>query len=123
MSFSDNNDENNNLLQIKADSSSVSSDPSLPPASESVKATLTDTTQSMQPSTSQTAACSSTPSTPGTGQLPVGSQALRDLMELAEDGMTLTQCGYTSSGFNKGKRHQHLVQMSPAQLQNYYYYF
>ncbi|XP_008315696.2 structure-specific endonuclease subunit SLX4 isoform X3 [Cynoglossus semilaevis] len=89
--------------EIKADSSSVSSDPSLPPASESVKATLTDTTQSMQPSTSQTAACSSTPSTPGTGQLPVGSQALRDLMELAEDGMTLTQCGYTSSGFNKDK--------------------
>ncbi|XP_005806582.2 structure-specific endonuclease subunit SLX4 isoform X1 [Xiphophorus maculatus] len=37
---------------------------------------------------------SSSPSTPGTGELHVGSQALRDLMELAEDGMTLTQYGY-----------------------------
>ncbi|KAM4750380.1 structure-specific endonuclease subunit SLX4 isoform 2-T2 [Anableps anableps] len=37
---------------------------------------------------------SSALSTPGTGELHVGSQALRDLMELAEDGMTLTQYGY-----------------------------
>lgn len=45
---------------------------------------------------SQTA--SSSPSTPGTGELHVGSQALRDLMELAEDGMTLTQYGYADKG-------------------------
>ncbi|XP_016521835.1 structure-specific endonuclease subunit SLX4 isoform X1 [Poecilia formosa] len=42
------------------------------------------------PSCSQT----SSPSTPGWGELHVGSQAIRDLMELAEDGMTLTQYGY-----------------------------
>ncbi|XP_061577384.1 structure-specific endonuclease subunit SLX4 [Cololabis saira] len=48
------------------------------------------------PSCSQTASCPSAPSTPGAGQLPVGSQALRDLMELAEDGMTLTQYGYSA---------------------------
>lgn len=28
--------------------------------------------------------------------LPVGSQTLRDVMDLAEEGMTLTQCGGTS---------------------------
>nr|XP_029134613.1 structure-specific endonuclease subunit SLX4-like isoform X2 [Labrus bergylta] len=59
---------------------------------------LTGTRASVLPSSSQTASDSLTPSTPGTGALPVGSQALRDLMELAEDGMTLTQCGYTASG-------------------------
>ncbi|KAM7393904.1 hypothetical protein PAMP_020740 [Pampus punctatissimus] len=51
-----------------------------------------------------TASSSPAPSTAGTGQLPVGSQALRDLMELAEDGMTLTQCGYTAPGTAKDKR-------------------
>ncbi|XP_015228098.1 PREDICTED: structure-specific endonuclease subunit SLX4 [Cyprinodon variegatus] len=45
------------------------------------------------PSCSQ--AASSAPSTPGTGGLSVGSQALQDLMDLAEDGMTLTQYGYS----------------------------
>ncbi|XP_031144839.2 structure-specific endonuclease subunit SLX4 isoform X2 [Sander lucioperca] len=44
-------------------------------------------------SSSQTA-----PSTPGTGQL------LMDLMELAEDGVTLTQYGHTASGPDKDKR-------------------
>ncbi|MEQ2290737.1 hypothetical protein AMECASPLE_006119 [Ameca splendens] len=43
------------------------------------------------PSCSQTV--SSGPSTPGTGELHVGSQALRDLVELTEDCMTLTQYG------------------------------
>ncbi|XP_035492415.2 structure-specific endonuclease subunit SLX4 isoform X2 [Scophthalmus maximus] len=64
------------------------------------------TTASVPPPSSQTAASSSSsaPSTPGTGQLPVGSQALWDLMELAEDGMTLTQCGYTTSGPDKNKQ-------------------
>ncbi|XP_072240602.1 structure-specific endonuclease subunit SLX4 [Leuresthes tenuis] len=57
---------------------------------------VTGTRVSVLPSCSQTASCSSAPSTPGTGQLPVGSQALRDLMELAEDGMTLTQYGYSA---------------------------
>ncbi|XP_078134693.1 structure-specific endonuclease subunit SLX4 [Sander vitreus] len=51
------------------------------------------TRASMLPSSSQTA-----PSTPGTGQL------LMDLMELAEDGVTLTQYGHTASGPDKDKR-------------------
>ncbi|XP_035034156.2 structure-specific endonuclease subunit SLX4 [Hippoglossus stenolepis] len=59
---------------------------------------------SILPSSSQTAASSSAPSTPGTGQHPVGSQALRDLMELAEDGMTLTQCRYMTSGSDKNEQ-------------------
>ncbi|XP_053182838.1 structure-specific endonuclease subunit SLX4 [Scomber japonicus] len=59
---------------------------------------VTKTQPSVTPSSSQTAASSPAPSTPGTGQLAVGSQVLRDLMELAEDGMTLTQCGYTAPG-------------------------
>nr|XP_046263799.1 structure-specific endonuclease subunit SLX4 isoform X2 [Scatophagus argus] len=58
------------------------------------------TRSSIVPSSSQSAASSPAPSTPGTEQLPVGSQILQDLMELAEDGMTLTQCGYTASGPN-----------------------
>ncbi|XP_037546087.1 structure-specific endonuclease subunit SLX4 [Nematolebias whitei] len=51
---------------------------------------------SVLPTCSQMTSCSSASSTPGAGQLPVGSQALRDLMDLAEDGMTLTQYGYTA---------------------------
>uniref|UniRef100_A0A3B4U380 Structure-specific endonuclease subunit SLX4 n=1 Tax=Seriola dumerili TaxID=41447 RepID=A0A3B4U380_SERDU len=74
---------------------------SLQPVSEGTPVTGTRT--SILPSSSQTAASSPAPSTPGTGQTPVGSQALRDLMELAEDGMTLTQCGYTTSGPDKNK--------------------
>ncbi|KAM9363639.1 structure-specific endonuclease subunit SLX4 [Symphorus nematophorus] len=58
---------------------------------------VTGTRASVLPSSSPA------PSTPGTGQLPVGSQTLRDLMELAEDGMTLTQCTYTASGPDKEK--------------------
>ncbi|XP_055365067.1 structure-specific endonuclease subunit SLX4 isoform X2 [Betta splendens] len=50
----------------------------------------------------QTVSYSSPPSTPGTR--PVSSQALLDLMELTEDGMTLTQCGYTAFEHNKGVR-------------------
>ncbi|MEQ2184373.1 hypothetical protein GOODEAATRI_007213, partial [Goodea atripinnis] len=48
------------------------------------------------PSCSQTV--SSGPSTPGTGELHVGSQALRDLVELTEDCMTLTQYGCSDKG-------------------------
>lgn len=59
---------------------------------------------SVPPSCSQTA--SSAPSTPHTGELNVGSQALRDLMELAEDGMTLTQYGYA----DKAKRLSGFIQ-------------
>ncbi|CAB1443228.1 unnamed protein product [Pleuronectes platessa] len=62
------------------------------------------TSSSILPSSSQTAASSSAPSTPGTGQHPVGSQALRDLMELAEDGMTPTQCRYMTSGSDKNEQ-------------------
>ncbi|XP_029949241.1 structure-specific endonuclease subunit SLX4 [Salarias fasciatus] len=50
------------------------------------------------PSCGAEASMRPSPSTPGTGQLLVGSQALQDLMELAEDGMTLTQCGYDGKG-------------------------
>ncbi|XP_041789360.1 structure-specific endonuclease subunit SLX4 isoform X2 [Chelmon rostratus] len=69
-------------------------EPSVQSASEG--APVTRTTASILPSSSQTAAAST-----GTEQLPVGSQTLRDLMDLAEDGMTPTQCGYPTSGPNK----------------------
>uniref|UniRef100_A0AAV2LMN1 Structure-specific endonuclease subunit SLX4 n=1 Tax=Knipowitschia caucasica TaxID=637954 RepID=A0AAV2LMN1_KNICA len=54
--------------------------------------------------------CSSPLSTPGPGrQIPGGSQALQDLMDLAEDGMTLTQYGYSTTELTKdqqsGKKH------------------
>ncbi|KAM9314812.1 structure-specific endonuclease subunit SLX4 [Pholidichthys leucotaenia] len=48
----------------------------------------------IQTSSSKMMSCS--PALSPSGQLSVGSQALRDLMDLAEDGMTLTQCGYTT---------------------------
>ncbi|CAI5679658.1 unnamed protein product [Oreochromis niloticus] len=51
---------------------------------------------SILPSSAKTASCSPAPSTPGTGQLSVSSQVLRDLMDLADEGMTLTQYGYTA---------------------------
>ncbi|XP_018535260.1 structure-specific endonuclease subunit SLX4 isoform X4 [Lates calcarifer] len=75
---------------------------SLQPVSEGTP--VTRTRSSILPSSAQTVASSPAPSTPGTGQLPVGSQTLRDLMEVAEDGMTLTQCGYTTSGPDKDKQ-------------------
>ncbi|KAK2815887.1 hypothetical protein Q5P01_026354 [Channa striata] len=75
----------------------------LQPVSEGIPET--QTTASVLPSSSQTSVpCSSAPCTPGTRQLQVGSQALQDLMELAEDGMTLTQCGYTASDADKDKQ-------------------
>ncbi|CAN9510086.1 unnamed protein product [Ophioblennius macclurei] len=54
------------------------------------------------PSCGTEASIQPSPSTPGTEQIVVGSQALRDLMELAEDGMTLTQCGYDGKGQQVG---------------------
>nr|XP_020444795.1 structure-specific endonuclease subunit SLX4-like [Monopterus albus]XP_020444797.1 structure-specific endonuclease subunit SLX4-like [Monopterus albus] len=77
---------------------------SVQPVSEGSPVTKTRT--SILPSSSQTAAASCSPAlpTPETKQLPVGSQALRDLMELAEDGMTLTQCGFSASGPDKDKQ-------------------
>ncbi|XP_056135706.1 structure-specific endonuclease subunit SLX4 [Lampris incognitus] len=54
------------------------------------------------PSSSQMAS-SSTPSTPGAGSLLGGSQALNDLMELADEGMTFTQLGYAGPGPPKDK--------------------
>ncbi|KAM9856957.1 structure-specific endonuclease subunit SLX4 [Aulostomus maculatus] len=54
--------------------------------------TSVPTTQTSILPSSQMASCSPAPSSLEAGQLSVGSQALRDLMELAEDGMTLTQC-------------------------------
>lgn len=47
---------------------------------------------------SQTVASSSGPE-----PLPLGSQVLQDLMELAEDGMTLTQCGFTPTHCEGGE--------------------
>ena len=90
--------------QADAASSSTSNKPELSVQAVGEGTLVTGTRVSALPSCSQTASCSSAPSTPGTGQLPVGSQALRDLMELAEDGMTLTQYGYSA----KGKTHRHV---------------
>ncbi|XP_029366865.1 structure-specific endonuclease subunit SLX4 [Echeneis naucrates] len=59
----------------------------------------TEPTSSRLPSSSQPA-----PSTPETGQVSVGSRTLQNLMELAEDGITLTQHGYTSTGPDKNKQ-------------------
>ncbi|XP_055013926.1 structure-specific endonuclease subunit SLX4 isoform X2 [Boleophthalmus pectinirostris] len=53
---------------------------------------------------SQTGHSSLAVSTPGTGQLPGCSQALQDLMELAEDGMTLTQYGFSTTEFTKDQQ-------------------
>ncbi|XP_053275351.1 structure-specific endonuclease subunit SLX4 [Pleuronectes platessa] len=78
------------------------SESSLRPLTEGTP--VAGTSSSILPSSSQTAASSSAPSTPGTGQHPVGSQALRDLMELAEDGMTPTQCRYMTSGSDKNEQ-------------------
>ncbi|XP_047433187.1 structure-specific endonuclease subunit SLX4 isoform X2 [Mugil cephalus] len=47
-------------------------------------------------SSSKVTSCSPAASTPGTTQLPVGSQTLKDLMELTEEGITLTQYGKTA---------------------------
>ncbi|KAK7930138.1 hypothetical protein WMY93_006533 [Mugilogobius chulae] len=59
---------------------------------------------SILPCSSQTPRSSPAVSTPGTGQLPGCSQALRDLMELAEDGMTLTQYGYSTTELSKDQQ-------------------
>ncbi|KAK5899696.1 hypothetical protein CesoFtcFv8_009148 [Champsocephalus esox] len=73
-----------------AASSSTITRPITPVLPVSEGATVTGTGVSILPAcTAQTA-----PSTPGAGQLPAGSQAvLMELMELAEDGVTLTQYG------------------------------
>ncbi|XP_022045141.2 structure-specific endonuclease subunit SLX4 isoform X1 [Acanthochromis polyacanthus] len=63
---------------------------SLQPVAE--RTPLSGTRASILLSPSRTASCSPVPSTP------VGSQVLRDLMELAEEGMTLSQYGYTARG-------------------------
>lgn len=58
---------------------------------------------SIPPSSTHTQCSSPAASTPGAGQLLVSSQALRDLMELAEDGMVTDNAGQAtnlhSSGF------------------------
>ncbi|XP_072318474.1 structure-specific endonuclease subunit SLX4 [Eucyclogobius newberryi] len=56
------------------------------------------------PSPSQTGRSSPAVSTPGKGQLPGCSQALQDLIELAEDGMTLTQYGYSTTELTKDQQ-------------------
>ncbi|XP_014035608.2 structure-specific endonuclease subunit SLX4 isoform X1 [Salmo salar] len=63
---------------------------------EGISMTKQPIPSSQQPVSSTQAAPSSLPSTPGTGHLPVGSQTLCDLMELADEGMTLTQWGYST---------------------------
>ncbi|KAM7009463.1 structure-specific endonuclease subunit SLX4 [Tautogolabrus adspersus] len=77
---------------IEAASCSTINKPESSERAAAERTPLTGTRSSILPSSSQTASSSPAPSTP------VGSQALRDLMELAEDGMTLTQCGYAASG-------------------------
>lgn len=86
---------------VASSSTSHKPDTSLRPVSEGTP--VTKTRPSIMPSTSQTASYSPASSTPGTRQLPMGGEALRDLMELAEDGMTLTQCGYAAPGPAKDK--------------------
>ncbi|CAG5928896.1 unnamed protein product [Menidia menidia] len=96
---------------IDGASSSASDVPQPSPQAVGEGAVVTGTRTSILPSCSQAASGPSAPSTPGTGQLPVPSQALRDLMELAEDGMTLTQYGYSS----KDKRLSGFIQESEDQ--------
>ncbi|XP_071752381.2 structure-specific endonuclease subunit SLX4 [Centroberyx gerrardi] len=86
---------------VRETSFTHSPDSSVRPVGEGTPVPVTRS--STLPSSSQTAP-SPAPSTPGTGQVPVGSQALKDLMELAEDGMTLTQWGYTVSRPTKDKQ-------------------
>lgn len=57
---------------------------------------VTTSRSSIMCAASQTEHHSPTVSTLGTGRLPGCTQALQDLMDLAEDGMTLTQCGYSA---------------------------
>ncbi|RVE75598.1 hypothetical protein OJAV_G00000590 [Oryzias javanicus] len=81
---------------IKSPSSTcIQPDSSLPSVGRGPPAT--ESHAPAPPLCSQNASLSLTPPTPGTGELSVGSQALRDLMELAEDGMTLTQYGYSTA--------------------------
>uniref|UniRef100_A0A3Q1BJE8 Structure-specific endonuclease subunit SLX4 n=1 Tax=Amphiprion ocellaris TaxID=80972 RepID=A0A3Q1BJE8_AMPOC len=80
--------------QESADAASCSTttkpESSVQPVAE--RTPLSGTRASILLSPSRTASCSPAPSTP------VGSQVLRDLMELAEEGMTLSQYGYTARG-------------------------
>ena len=55
-------------------------------------------------------------STPGTGQLPAGSGALMDLMELVEDGVTLTQYRHTASGSDKGNTLTHCQTVNMGEI-------
>ncbi|XP_075946526.1 structure-specific endonuclease subunit SLX4 [Anarhichas minor] len=64
---------------------------SVQPVSEGTPGT--GTVASILPSASQVSSSQTTPST--------GRTLLMDLMELAEDGVTLTQCGHTASGPDK----------------------
>ncbi|XP_076584753.1 structure-specific endonuclease subunit SLX4 [Chaetodon auriga] len=86
------------LAATDAASCSTINKPESSVQSVSERAPVSGTRASTLPSSPQTAAAST-----GTEQLSVSSQALRDLMDLAEDGMTLTQCGYTTSGPDKEK--------------------
>lgn len=70
---------------------------------EGISMTKQPIPSSQQPVSSTQAAPSSLPSTPGTGHLPVGSQTLCDLMELADEGMTLTQWGYSTPAPARGE--------------------
>ncbi|XP_070844384.1 structure-specific endonuclease subunit SLX4 [Chaetodon trifascialis] len=86
------------LAATDAASCSTINKPESSVQSASEGAPVSGTRASIPPSSSQTAAAST-----GTEQLPVSSQALQDLMDLAEDGMTLTQCGNITSGPDKEK--------------------
>ncbi|KAF3844136.1 hypothetical protein F7725_016184 [Dissostichus mawsoni] len=90
-----------------AASSSTITRPITPVLPVSEGAPVTGTGVSILPACTPQAAPSNpqtAPSTPGAGQLPAGSQAvLMELMELAEDGVTLTQCGRTAPGPDKDK--------------------
>lgn len=80
---------------FKADVTSLNTcnkpDPSVQPEEKGTP--VRETRDSILLSSSKATSCSPAASTPGTAQLPVGSQTLQDLMELTEEGITLTQYG------------------------------
>ncbi len=64
----------------------------IPAEADSVQEKLSDQSPAQHRATRPLTPCSGTP----------GTQALQDLMELAEEGMTLTQYGYTAAEYKSG---------------------
>ncbi|XP_069023082.1 structure-specific endonuclease subunit SLX4 isoform X1 [Embiotoca jacksoni] len=101
---------------VTTDAASFQPESSVQPVTEGTP--VPGTSASIPPSSPKTASCSTALSSPGTGQLLVGSQALRDLMDLAEDGMTLTQWGYTAKDKQFDLRLSGFVQEESEEQEN-----